>query len=237
MCRFSANVWRGPKRRCSKNTEELVHDLAEALRTWYPKEADRIAAAEPEITAAVRRAGRAEEVKQKVSLVVARAEAIARERLSARHLWWHVAEGQGTERTGSPPYKLSGGPAVDPDLSSRPCVGPWGRWPERSSRSATSGWRASRTSTCGGREPNRAIPRAPIPVRRPTITVYFRPCPRSFSGHRSVRPAPRRSAERARRNPKDRGRAKGGSGQARPGPAGAREECGSARRRDGAPAE
>jgi molybdopterin converting factor small subunit len=96
------------KEKMQKEQEELVHDLAEALRAWYPKEADRIAAAEPEITAAVRHAGRVEEVKQNVSLVVARAEAIARERLSARHLWWHVAEGQGTERTGSPPYKLSG---------------------------------------------------------------------------------------------------------------------------------
>lgn len=95
------------KERMQTEQEELVHDLAEALRTWYPKEADRIAAAELEITAAVRQAGRVEEVKESVSVVVARAEAIARERLSARHLWWHVAEGQGTERTGSPPYKLS----------------------------------------------------------------------------------------------------------------------------------
>jgi hypothetical protein len=96
------------KERMQSQQEELVHDLAEALRMWYPKEADRIVAAEPEITAAVGRAGRAEEVKEQVDLVVARAEAIARERLSAKHLWWHVAEGQGTERTGSPPYKLSG---------------------------------------------------------------------------------------------------------------------------------
>ena len=96
------------KEKMRQAQEELVQDFAEALRTWYPKEADRIAAAEPEITSAVRRAGRVEEVKEKVSLVVARAEAIARERLSAEHLWWHVAEGQGTERTGSPPYKLSG---------------------------------------------------------------------------------------------------------------------------------
>jgi hypothetical protein len=97
------------KEQMQKEQEELVHDLAEALRTWYPKEADRIAAAEPAITAAVRQAGRVEEVKEKVSLVVARAESIAREHLSATHLWWHVAEGQGTERTGSPPYKLSRG--------------------------------------------------------------------------------------------------------------------------------
>jgi hypothetical protein len=97
------------KEKMQKEQEELVHDLAEALRAWYPQEADRIAAAEPEITAAVRRAGRVEEVKENVSLIVARAEAIAGEHLSARHLWWHVAEGQGTERTGSPPYKLSRG--------------------------------------------------------------------------------------------------------------------------------
>jgi hypothetical protein len=89
--------------------EELVHDLAEALATWYPKEVERIAAAEPEITAAVRRAGTAEEVKGNVSLTVARAEAIACQHLGAGHLWWHVAEGQGMERTGSPPYKLPGG--------------------------------------------------------------------------------------------------------------------------------
>lgn len=100
------------KEKMWKEQEELVHDFAEALRAWYPKEADRIAAAEPEITAAVRQAGRGEEVKEKVSLVVARAEAIAREHLSAKHLWWHVAEGQGTERTGSPPYKLSRGQQV-----------------------------------------------------------------------------------------------------------------------------
>ncbi|MGH7515615.1 MAG: hypothetical protein ACREOQ_22150 [Gemmatimonadales bacterium] len=96
------------KEQMQQEQEELVHDLAGALQTWYPKEADRIAAAEPEITAAVRQAGRVAEVTEKVSLVVARAEAIAREHLSARHLWWHVAEGQGTERTGSPPYKVSG---------------------------------------------------------------------------------------------------------------------------------
>ena len=86
--------------------EDLIHDLAEALATWYPKEAERIAAAEPEITAAVRQAGTAEEVKVSVSLTVARAEAIARQHLGVGHLWWHVAEGQGMERTGSPPYKL-----------------------------------------------------------------------------------------------------------------------------------
>jgi hypothetical protein len=96
------------KEQMQKEQEDLVHDLAEALRSWYPKEADRIAAAEPGITAAVRQAGSVEEVKESVRLVVARAEPIARERLSARHLWWHVAEGQGTERTGSPPYKVSG---------------------------------------------------------------------------------------------------------------------------------
>jgi hypothetical protein len=92
--------------------EQLADDLAEALRTWYPKEADRIAAAEPEITTALRRAGRMAEVQEDVSRVVARADAIAREHLSARHLWWHVAEGQGTERTGSPPYKVSRGQQV-----------------------------------------------------------------------------------------------------------------------------
>jgi hypothetical protein len=100
------------KEKMRKAQEELVHDFAEVLRTWYPAEADRTAAAEPEITAAVRQAGRVEEVKQKVNLAVARAEAIAREHLSAEHLWWHVAEGQGTERTGFPPYKLSGGRQV-----------------------------------------------------------------------------------------------------------------------------
>jgi hypothetical protein len=88
---------------------ELVHDMAEALATWYPREAERIAAAEPEITAAVRQAGTVEEVKANVSLTVARAEAIARQHLGAEHLWWHVAEGQGMERTGSPPYKPARG--------------------------------------------------------------------------------------------------------------------------------
>jgi len=100
------------KEKMQTQQEELVDELAEALRTWYPKEADRIAAAEPEITTALGRSGRVAEVKENVSLVVARADAIAREHLSARHLWWHVAEGQGTERTGSPPYKVSRGQQV-----------------------------------------------------------------------------------------------------------------------------
>ena len=100
------------KEKMEKLPEELVIDLAEALRAWYPKEAERVAAAEPAVTAALARAGSVEEVKASVRLVVARADAIARAHLSAKHLWWHVAEGQGTERTGSPPYKLSGGRQV-----------------------------------------------------------------------------------------------------------------------------
>jgi len=95
------------KEKMQKEMDALVHYLAQALRAWYPEEAERIVAAEPEITAGVGRAGRGEEVKERVSLVVARAEAIAREHLSAKHLWWHVAEGQGMERTGSAPYKVS----------------------------------------------------------------------------------------------------------------------------------
>ena len=98
------------KEKMQKEMDALVDDLAQALQAWYPKEAERIAAAEPEITAAVARAGRMEEVKERVSLVGARAEAIARERLSAAHLWWHVAEGQGMERTGFAPYKVSASP-------------------------------------------------------------------------------------------------------------------------------